>query len=99
MANRRFRLVARVSSARPEAIRPVLEKAVARGSVKKAGDEFLVESEMDGESARELNRSLLSALRRVEKKTRLRAEWTTDGGTTQRFFDYALRKTTKAGSS
>ena len=30
---------------------------------------------------------LLSALRRVEKRTRLRAEWT-GGGTTYRFFDY-----------
>ena len=33
------------------------------------------------------NRQLLSALRRVEKRTRLRAEWTA-GGTTCRFFGY-----------
>ena len=42
---------------------------------------------MKGESARELNRAFLSALRRIEKKTTLRAEWTHDG-LTERFFDY-----------
>jgi len=61
--------------------------------VKKTGDEFIVEAEMLGTEAKELNRSLLSALRRVVKKTRLRAEWTSDTGTTQRFFDYVLKKT------
>jgi hypothetical protein len=39
----------------------------------------------------ELNRSLLSALRKVEKRTRLRAEWTS-GKTTERFFDYVSKK-------
>jgi VWFA-related protein len=57
------------------------------------GDEFIVEAEMEGRSAKELNRSLLSALRRVEKKTRLRAEWTSKKNTTERFFDYVLKKT------
>jgi hypothetical protein len=46
---------------------------------------------MEGESARELNRSLLSALRKVEKRTRLRAEWTS-GETTERFLDYVSKK-------
>jgi hypothetical protein len=50
---------------------------------------------MKGTSAKELNRSLLSALRRVEKKTRLRAEWTSNNNTTERFFDYVLKKTIK----
>ena len=40
---------------------------------------------MRGENARELNLTLLSTLRRVERKTHLRAEWTS-GGTTERFF-------------
>jgi len=83
-----------VSSTAPKAIKPVLEKLIAKGSVKEANGEFVVEAEMEGESARDLNRSLLSALRRVEKRTRLRAEWTSDEGTTQRFFDYVLKKTT-----
>jgi hypothetical protein len=48
---------------------------------------------MEGASARQLNRALLSALRKVEKKTTLRAEWTSSDNTTERFFDYVLKKT------
>jgi len=94
MVNKHFRVVARVSSSSPKAVKPVLEKAITKGSVTEAKSEFVVEAEMEGDSAKELNRSLLSALRRAEKKTRLRAEWTSDDGTTQRFFDYVLKKTT-----
>jgi len=93
--NKRFRLSARVSSSSPQAIRPVLEKFIPKGSVKKEGDEFVIETEMQGNDAKELNRSLLSALRKVEKKTRLRAEWSSDDGITLRFFDYVLKKTSK----
>lgn len=95
MASKRFKVVARVSTSSPKAIKPILDQAVTTGSVREANDEFVVEAEMKGESAKELNRTLLSALRRVEKKTRLRAEWTSDDGTTLRFFDYVLKKTTK----
>ncbi len=66
----------------PKVIKPVLEQAIITGSVKEAGGELVIEAEMEGESARKLNRSLLSALRRAEKKTRLRAEWASDNGTT-----------------
>jgi hypothetical protein len=44
-------------------IRHPLEQLSAKGSVRKAGDEFVVEAEMEGLSARELNRTSLSALR------------------------------------
>jgi 8-oxo-dGTP pyrophosphatase MutT (NUDIX family) len=37
----------------------------------------------------------LSALRKVEKRTTLRAEWTSDDGTVEKFFDYALKATIK----
>lgn len=94
MAKKRFTLAARVSSSNPQAISPVLKKLITEGSVKREGDEFLVNAKMEGADAKELNRSLLSALRRVEKKTRLRAEWTSRDGTTQKFFDYVLKKTT-----
>ena len=53
---------------------------------------FVVRGEMEGENAKELNRALLSSLRRVEKRTRLRAEWTAQNGTVYRFFDYVLKK-------
>ena len=95
----KVKLKARVSSSNPPAIQPALEGLVTHGSVTKVGEEFIIEAEMEGTSAKELNRSILSALRRVEKKTRLRAELTSDDGTTQRFFDYVLKKTTKSGTS
>jgi len=96
MGSKHFRLVARVSSSNPKAVKPLLEQAVTTGTLKEAKGDYIVEAEMKGDSAKELNRSLLSALRSVEKKTRLRAEWTTDDGTTQRFFDYVLKKTTRS---
>ncbi|MGI0071888.1 MAG: hypothetical protein ACRECT_07510 [Thermoplasmata archaeon] len=89
MTGRRFVLRARVSTESPDAIRPILDEWLAPGSVEPTDTpgEFVVRAEVDGPSARELNRSLLSALRRAEKRTRLRAEWTGDG-VTERFFDY-----------
>jgi hypothetical protein len=99
MVSRHFRVVARVSSSSPKAIKPVLKQAITTGSVKGAKGEFIVEAEMEGDSAKELNRSLLSALRKVEKRTRLRAEWSSDDGTTLSFFDYVLKKTTRTTPS
>jgi hypothetical protein len=93
--NINFKLKARVSSSNARTIQPVLEGLVTKGSVRKVGDEFIVEAEMEGTSAKDLNRTLLSALRRAEKKTTLRAEWTSNGNTTERFFDYVLKKTIK----
>ncbi len=46
-----------------------------------------VRVQLEGESARDLNRAVLSALRRVERRTTLRAEWSS-GTTVERFFDY-----------
>jgi len=99
MTAKSFKLTARVSSDSPKAVKPVLEKAVGKASVKEVNGEFVVEAEMKGESAKDLNRSLLSALRRAEKKTRLRSEWTAADGTTERYFDYVLKKTVKQGAS
>ncbi len=91
----RFSLVARVSTENPSAVQPVLAELINDGTVTLAGDEFLVEAEMLGESARELNRLLLSALRKVERRTRLRAQWTS-GDTTERFFDYVPKGISKS---
>ena len=91
----KLKLNARVNRSDAHTIRQALEQLAAKGSVRKAGDELVVEAEMEGASARELNRTFLSALRKVEKRTTLRAEWTSDDGTSERFFDYALKKTTK----
>ena len=96
----RFTIRAKLNTEDPVAIRPVLRRLVPEGSVTLTGDpkELVLRGEMEGESARELNRSLLTELRRVERRTRLRAEWTSEG-LTERFFDYApkaLRGTPKA---
>jgi hypothetical protein len=91
MSEKVFSLVADVSSDDPSAIAPVLRRLVS-GRITATDDGFHVVAELNGESARDLNRALLSALRRVERRTRLRSEWTA-GGTTQRFFDYVPKGT------
>jgi len=96
MRERRFSLVARVNTDSPEAVRTALERLVGSESIKQTGkNEFRIETELEGESAKELNRSFLSELRRTERKTRLRAEWTADE-TTEHFFDYVSKKKTVA---
>jgi hypothetical protein len=81
-----FRLNGEVSSENVIAIRPLLAQFTG-GQVTPTPEGLHVEGAMEGIDARDVNRRLLSALRRVEKRTRLRAEWTA-GGTTYRFFDY-----------
>ncbi len=87
-----FRVSARVSSEDPRAARRLLDERFPQGSVRIEGSDLVLEAEAVGETAKDLNRDLLSALRRIEKRTRLRAEWTSDDGTTERFFDYVLKK-------
>ena len=96
MVEKRFKLSARISSDNPPAIKPVLEEIIGkRGIIKPTGDGFELNAELDGESARDLNRMLLSEMRKVEKKTRIRSEWTL-GNTIERFFDYVPKGTKKA---
>jgi hypothetical protein len=90
----KFNLKARINRSDAGTIRQSLDQLAAKGSVRKEGDEFLVEAEIEGASAKELNRMLLSALRKVEKRATLRAEWTC-GDTPERYFDYVLKKTIK----
>lgn len=90
----RFHLRARVSTDAYEAIRPILRRYVeGRGSFRETEEWFLIEADVEGPSARELNRSLLSELRRAEKRTRLRSEWTREG-VTEKFFDYVSKGST-----
>ncbi len=96
MPQKKIKLTANVSSANPSAVKPVLERIVSKsGTIKPTSDGFDVDAEFKGESARDLNRMLLTELRRAEKKTRLRSEWTCEG-TTEKYFDYALKQTRKA---
>jgi hypothetical protein len=96
MAQLKFRLSAHVSSDNPSAIKPVLEQIIAdKGTVRQTDQGFEVEAELEGESARALNRMILSELRRAEKRTRIRAEWTS-GNTVEKFFDYVPKGIRKA---
>lgn len=84
----RFRVSARISSANLPALRaPLQHELGGNAEFLSEGDELVVRAVVEGSTARDLNRALLTALRRVEKRTRLRAEWTADGFT-ERFFDY-----------
>ncbi len=85
----RFQLRASVSTANPQAVRPVLVERLPGATVTFTVDpsELVVRAEVEGSDARTLNRELLNDLRRVERKTRLRAEWSAEGST-ERFFDY-----------
>ena len=99
MRKKHFKLTARISTNSPAKVRGVLNGLFTEGTVKVGASpgEFVVEAEMDGESSKDLNRSLLSALRRVEKKTRLRSEWRSEGAT-ETFFDY-VSKGPRSGDS
>lgn len=83
-----FKLSARISSDNSSAIKPALENFLGgKRSIKATDDGFKVKVELEGQSARDLNRTLLSEMRRTERRTRLRSEWTSDG-ITERFFNY-----------
>ena len=91
MAHKKFTLSAKVSSDAPPRVKPVLLKVIgSRGTITPTDDGFEIHAELVGESARELNRNLLSELRRVVKKTRLRSEWSHDG-IVEKFFDYVSK--------
>jgi hypothetical protein len=92
MTETTYRLSARVSSNDLAAARAVLHELLPDGRIDDDQAELLVEAELAGDSAKELNRSLLSALRRAEKKTRLRSQWTAPDGSVERYFDYVLKK-------
>jgi hypothetical protein len=90
-----FRLISDISSDDPSRLRTVIEEFIT-GTVTQTPDGFHVEGIARGETARHANRALLSALRRVELRTRLRTEWTR-GGVSERFFDYVPKGTSTLG--
>jgi len=64
LVQRRFKLSARVSSDNLSAIKPVLQKfAGGKGSVEAIEEGFGIKGQFTGESARDLNRMLLSEMR------------------------------------
>jgi hypothetical protein len=92
MPLRTFRLSATVSSEDLDGVRGALEGVLGKkATVERTADGLSVEATVVGVEARELNRQLLSAMRRIEKRTRLRSQWTADG-VTERFSDYVFLK-------
>jgi hypothetical protein len=85
----RFTVRARVITENPPDIQRVLRRLFPTANLTLTGDpkEVVVRGEMEGTAARDLNRGLLTELRRVERRTRLRAEWTSEG-VTEKFVDY-----------
>lgn len=90
-----FRLLVEVNADEPGGLRQVLEAAIPGAQILEVEGGFHVEGTLRGASARDLNRSLLSALRRVQRKTRVRSHWTSHG-ITERFFDYVPKGTSPA---
>jgi hypothetical protein len=72
----KLRLEARVSSDSPDTVGRLLIVKFGATSVTRDGSDWIVRAEVESGSARDANRELLGELRRVERKTRLRAEWT-----------------------
>ena len=89
-------LTAHVSSDNPSVIKPILERIFSdERRVKPIKEGFDVEAAVEGESALELTRVLLSEVRRAENRTRIRAEWTS-ANTVERFFDRVAKGPRKA---
>ena len=88
MVQKTFKLSARISTENPSAIKPILERIIgSNGTIKSTQEGFEVEADLKGERSRDLNRTLLSEMRRAERRTRIRAEWTS-GNVIEKYFDY-----------
>ena len=97
MVHKKFRMSAAVSGDNPPAIKPGLNRIFeGKGAVKEIAQGFEIDAELEGESVEALNRILLSELRRAEKKTRMRSQWTSCHAT-EKFFDYVLKATLNTG--
>jgi hypothetical protein len=94
MSKKKFSLSAKVGSDNPAVVKPVLEQLIGKkGIIHSTADGFEIQAELEGESARDLNRSLLSEMRRAEKRTTLRSEWSS-GNIVESYFDYVPKKST-----
>lgn len=91
MEEKEFQLVAEVRSADPSTARAGLPALVPDATIEDTAQGFRVEARMRGKSAGSLNRALLSGLRRLVRRTTLRATWTATDGTQERYFDYVRK--------
>jgi hypothetical protein len=104
MSANRYHLIAIVGTDNPKGVHPILKDFIAgQGSIKEVDireltqgkdGEFFVQADLEGETSKELNNKLLSALRKVENRTSLRSAWNS-GTVTEHYFDYVLKKVTE----
>ncbi len=88
MTRKTFKLSATVSSENLDGLRaPIARFLGPNAKIERMDGGFKIDAVIAGESARELDRQLLSEVRWVSRKTRVWAEWTS-GGETEMFFDY-----------
>lgn len=87
MINEVFKLVADVTTSDPKKLESVLSDLIGVDGILRTEKGFKITKTFEGRSARELNRGLLSNLRRVVKRTTMRSEWV-HGKVSERFFDY-----------
>lgn len=92
MDERKFALVAGIRTTDRVGIQVGLAEILPHGIITPMDEGFRVETVVEGTSARDLNRTLLSALRRIDRRATIHAAWTIDG-ITERFFDYTTRGT------
>jgi hypothetical protein len=98
MDDKHFLLAAQIRTTEYAAVQELLADLIPQSTIATTEEGLHVEGEMEGTSARDLNRLLLSALRRIDRRATLRAEWTT-AGVTERFFDYVPKGTRPAQTS
>jgi hypothetical protein len=95
MPSKTFNLSATVHS-NIDGVRVPMERLLGpTAKIERTLDGWQIDAVISGASAKELNRQLLTEMRRVEKKTVLRAEWTSDG-VTEKFLDYVSKGTNAA---
>ena len=87
MVAKQFALLADIRTDNPAKIQAALIELVGVDAMLRTDRGFWIRTTMVGQSASELNRVFLSALRRLEAKATVRAEWT-HGNTTERFMDF-----------
>lgn len=95
MPGKLYSLKAEIATSDFEKIKAALIDSVGVDGVLETGWGFIVRTTLEGESAEDLNRNFLSALRRISKKTTLRSEWV-HNGVTERFFDYISKGTKRS---
>ena len=90
MVGSQFELNGNVRSQSPDQIHVALKTLLPDAHIEETEMGWSVHAQLQGESAQELNRMLLTGLRKVDRHTTLRAEWTANGSV-ERFFDYVFK--------